>query len=141
MDAEGCPCTGILYLGGMDVDGESSVIEFNSRFGDPEVQTILPGVENYPEMVLAALEKKLGNVMPKDDGLYRWCVVGASRGYPNDYRQAKGKKIHGLERAARVEGVKIYGAGIRVDGDRFYADGGRLFSVVGEGRTPLEARQ
>ena len=141
MNEEGRPFAGILYLGGMEVHGKPSVVEFNARPPDPETQVMLPGVENYPELVLAATCRRLNEITPKIDQKFRWCVVGASRGYPNNYSQAKGKRIYGLDEAAELDGVKIYSAGIEVRDGKHYASGGRLFSVVGEGNNPLEARQ
>ena len=40
----------------------------------------------------------------------------------------------------RADGVKVYGAGVKVEDNRFYANGGRLFYIVGEGRDVIEAR-
>src|SRR3989338_537802 len=119
MAKEGLPYVGILYVGGMEVDGDPYVVEFNARPGDPETQVMWPGVKNYPEMVLAALKGRLSEVKLRDDIKYRWCVVGASRGYPGDYTQAKGKIIYGLEEAAKLRGISIYGAGITIQDGKF----------------------
>ena len=40
-----------------------------------------------------------------------------------------------------MEGVNIFGAGIDVHDGKFYANGGRLFSVVAEGNNILEAKE
>src|SRR3989338_4639490 len=143
MREEDADYVGILYLGAMDVNGHPKVVEFNARPPDPEAQVIWPGLSNYPELVLAATQGRLHEVDVVQDNMYRWCVVGAARGYPNSKEAAKvkGKRIYGLEEARRLSGISIYGAGIDVVGGRFYANGGRLFSIVAEGRNPMDAKQ
>lgn len=140
----GIPYEGILYLGGMvTAKGQLACIEYNARWGDPEVQTILPGVRNdYAELVLSAIEGRLNKVKVEQDNLTRVCVVGAAKGYP-DSKQVdlvRGKEIFRIEEALEVDGVSIFGAGIKMKGGKFYADRGRLFSVVGEGKNILEAQ-
>jgi len=60
-------------------------------------------------------------------------VVLASAGYPGSYE--KGKPIHGLERAAEVDGVTVYHAGTRSEGDRCVTAGGRVLGVTATGDT------
>jgi phosphoribosylamine--glycine ligase len=142
MANEGIPYVGILYLGGIRVDGKPQNIEYNARWGDPECQAVLPSVQSdYAELVLACLDGSLDRVTLLQDDLTRGCVVGASRGYPNDYSAVKGKRIFGLEEAAAHKGVTVFGAGISGKEGHWTANGGRLFNVVGEGRDVLEARQ
>lgn len=142
MASEGVLYKGVLYLGGIVVDGKPNTIEYNARWGDPECQVVLPSVKtDYVDIVKACLEGKLDKVKISQDNKTRVCVVGASRGYPNDYSEVRGKRIYGLEEALRIDGVDIFGAGIDVQDGRFYANGGRLFSVVCEGNDILEARQ
>lgn len=142
MDSEGVPYKGILYLGGIVIDGKPMNIEYNARWGDPECQVVLPSVEtDYIDIVMACLEGKLDKIEIRQDNKTRVCVVGTSRGYPNDYSDAKGKRIYGLEEAIEMDGITVFGAGIGVRNEKFYANGGRLFSVVGEGKDIFEARQ
>ena len=146
MVAEGRPYIGILYVGGMKVRDESVssgykpyCIEFNSRWCDPEAQVVLPGVSNYAELAIATVEGRLGQKVIIEDALYRVCLVGATRGYPRDYHAALGKRIYGLKEAINCPFVEIFGAGIKMEGRKFYTNGGRLFSVVGRGPDLLRA--
>lgn len=142
MEKEGVPFTGILYLGGIVVNGKPFNIEYNARWGDPECQVVLPSVEtDYIDIVMACLERGLDKLEIRQDNKTRLCVVGASRGYPNDYKAVKGKRIYGLEKAMKIEGITILGAGIDIRDNMFYANGGRLFSIVTEGDNILEAKQ
>lgn len=139
---EEVPYTGILYLGGIVVNGKPMNIEYNARWGDPECQVVLPSIEtDYVDIVMACLEGKLEKMNIQQDNKSRVCVVGASRGYPGDYSHVKGKRIYGLEEAMKMDGVTGYGAGIAMQDGKFYANGGRLFSIVAEGDTIVEAKQ
>ena len=137
---------GVLYLGGMVIKRKNKlkpyIIEFNARWGDPEAQAILPGLTNdLFEISMAIAKGNISNLKIKTDGKARIVVAGASKGYPGDYNKVKGKQIYGLDKARKVDGVKIYGAGIKKENGKFYANGGRLFYIVGEGKTVIEARK
>ncbi len=53
----------------------------------------------------------------------------------------EGKEIFGIEQAMKVSGVLIFGSGVKRNEDKFYASGGRIFYVVGEGKDIKEARK
>ncbi len=142
MKKEGNPYRGIIYVGGIVTQSGISTIEYNSRWGDPECQVVLPKIQNdYAELILKCMEGKLENAELKLDDVHRVCVVGASRGYPGDYSLAKGKQIFGLDEANEMKNVTIYGAGISIKEEKFFANGGRLFNIVGAGKNVQEARQ
>ncbi|OGC82135.1 MAG: phosphoribosylamine--glycine ligase [Candidatus Abawacabacteria bacterium RBG_16_42_10] len=143
---EGRPYKGVLYLGGMAVKEKSEqvpyVVEFNARWGDPEAEVILPGLENdLFEVGMAIAEGDLSSIQLKTDSRARVVIAGASKGYPGNYQNVKGKQIFGLNEARKYPGVKIYSAGINEQGGRHFANGGRLFYIVGEGNNAIEARQ
>ena len=139
------PYMGILYGGIIVVPDPASpygfsvyVCEFNARWGDCEAQALLPGITNYVDLVRYAVDDRLEEIAPVEDGLFRICAVGAAKGYPdsNEYTKAAGSEIFGLQEAMQIPGVTILGAGIEVRGDRFFAKGGRLFNIVAEGENP-----
>ena len=41
----------------------------------------------------------------------------------------------------KVPGVTIFGSGIKQRGKKFFANGGRLFYVVGDGKNIIDARK
>ncbi len=140
------PYKGVLYLGGMVVkQGDQLkpyVIEFNARWGDPEAQVIVPGIKNdLFDISMAIYKGDISKLKIKTDGKARVVVAGVSKGYPLDYSKVKDKQVFGLDEAGKISGVKIYGAGIKVIDNKHYASGGRLFYIVGEGKTVIEARQ
>ncbi|OHA04059.1 MAG: hypothetical protein A3C92_03775 [Candidatus Sungbacteria bacterium RIFCSPHIGHO2_02_FULL_53_17] len=146
---EGIPYAGALCFNGILVKDDESptgymphCIEGNARHDDPESQVVLPGVQNdYTEMVIAAAIGKLCDITLQHDGLYRVGVVGVSRGYPGDYRAVIGKRVFGLEEVRKeFRGrVRIYGGGLARQDKHWYANGGRLFTVVAEDKDPWRA--
>lgn len=137
---------GVIYLGGIVVkeEGEDKVyiIEFNARWGDPEVECILPGIENdWLEVGIAVAENKLDEIKIQNDNLSRIAIAAASLGYPEDYSKVKGKNIFGLAELINTPGIKVYGAGTKLVNGKYEAHGGRLFYVIAEGEDVIEARQ
>ena len=129
MKAEGAEYKGILYCGLMMTARGPMVLEFNCRFGDPETQPILMRLESD---LLEAIEASIDGRVSEGD--FRWsqdasvCVVMSSGGYPGTYEL--GKKIMGLEDAAKVEGVKVFHAGTTRRDGAFFTAGGRVLGVT-----------
>lgn len=133
---KGIDYRGILYAGLMLTNQGPKVVEFNCRFGDPEVQTVLPGLKNdFVDIILAIEKKELHTVDLEWDGFHRGCVVLASGGYPGFYE--KGRKISGLE---NISGnVSVYHAGTRKENGEYFTAGGRVLNVVGTGKSLKDA--
>lgn len=130
---------GILYPGIMVTKSGPKVLEFNSRFGDPETQVYLTLLENdLLELMLACVEGSL------DKHQLRWkqgasvCVIMASAGYPGKYE--KGKEITGIELAESDPSVKVFHAGTISKDGKLYTNGGRVLGVTATGKTLEEAR-
>jgi len=129
MKAEGAEYKGVLYCGLMMTARGPMVLEFNSRFGDPETQPIVMRMESdLAEALEASIEGRVS------DGDFRWsndasvCVVMASGGYPGTYDV--GKKITGLEEAGKVDGVKVFHAGTTKHDGGYFTAGGRVLGVT-----------
>ncbi len=74
---------GILYLGGVYLHnrGKVYVVEFNARWGDPEVQVILPGLQtDLYELGQAVVNQTLQDIEITTDGKYRIAVAGVAKG-------------------------------------------------------------
>ena len=141
MQKEGRPYFGILYLGGMLTADGVRIIEFNARWGDPEAEVIVPGIQtDYVDIVEAVLKGRLGTLALALDNKIRISIAGCSRGYPGNYSAVKGKEIFGLADAMKLPGISIFGAGIKREGRRFFANGGRVFHLVAEGENIIQAR-
>jgi phosphoribosylamine---glycine ligase len=139
MQAMGAPYKGVLYAGLMITADGPKLIEYNARFGDPETQVLM--LRLMSDLVPALLASRDGQLKSFD---LRWypdpalTVVMAARGYPGEY--ARGSVIEGLDDAAKVEGVEIFHAGTKADGDRILANGGRVLDVSAIGKSVREAQ-
>jgi len=142
LKAEGLPYQGVLYLGGIVVENKVFIIEYNARWGDPEVECILPGIKNdWYEVSLAVSQNKLSDIRIEQDNFSRIVVAACSLGYPEDYSKVKGKEILGLNELIQTPGIRVYGAGTKLVDGKYYAHGGRLFYVVAEGKDVIKARK
>lgn len=141
MQKEGRPYKGVLYLGAILTQKGVKVIEFNARWGDPEAEVILPAIQtDYVDIVESVLAGKLKKLSIKLDSKVRISVAGCSRGYPGDYSQVKEKEVLGVKEAMKLPGITIFGSGIKREGTRFFANGGRVFYVVAQGENIIQAR-
>ena len=138
--AHGAPFSGALYAGLALTSRGPKVIEFNARFGDPETQALLPRLDSdFGEVALATAAGELAGV--KLDWSPRACVtvVLASGGYPGPHDT--GYAIHGLEKAAALDGVHVFHAGTRAEGDSVVTAGGRVLNVSALGDDFASARE
>ena len=137
MAAEGGAYKGFLYVGLMvDSDGSFRVLEFNCRLGDPETQVILSRLKS--DLVPLLMDLNSGSL--SEDNI-QWssdialAVVLASEGYPQSY--PKGARIGFGE----TGGNQIFHAGTQLDErGNVCVSGGRILSVIGRGKTMVEAR-
>lgn len=138
MQEEGRPFKGCLYFGLMLTPDGPKVIEYNSRFGDPEAQVVLPRMKtDLVDVMQAVIEERLEE-QPIEwyDGAAA-CVVMASGGYPASY--PKGLEITGLDENGQVADAVVYHAGTKLENGKFYTNGGRVLGVTAKGATLEEA--
>jgi phosphoribosylamine--glycine ligase len=129
---DGAPFCGALYAGLMLTAGGPKVLEFNCRFGDPEVQALLMRMRGDLGKVLAAVaDDRLEEAEIDWDPRPAVCVVMASGGYPGSYE--KGKVIKGLDAVAGMEDVFVYHAGTRMLENMVVTNGGRVLGVTALG--------
>lgn len=139
MSRRGRPFRGVLYAGLMIApDGSPKVLEFNTRFGDPETQAVLPRLRSdLLELCLASREPEgLAGVEAEFDSDWAVTLVLASAGYPQS--SSKGDVISGLEEAGEIAEVTHAGTAER-DGEIVTA-GGRVLNVTALGAGPSQAR-
>ena len=130
---------GVLYPGMMITADGPKVIEFNSRFGDPETQALLPRLTSDLLAICEGVAHgRLAEVPVAWDDDATVGVVMASGGYPGSYET--GVPITGVEDVDGDVQVFLAGAGHDSDGTLVTA-GGRVLCVVAKASTLGEARE
>ena len=129
---------GVIFFGLMIDKGMPKVLEFNVRFGDPEIQPVLRRFEgDFLDVLYKTAEGRLeeANLIWSDDPAVS--VVMASAGYPGDY--PKGKVISGLADAQK-DGAVVFHAGTAFNENKeIVTDGGRVLGVSARGKDIAEA--
>jgi phosphoribosylamine--glycine ligase len=150
MAAEGTPFKGVLFAGLMIVtdpsgsDGSNGVkpalpkpylLEYNTRFGDPECQVLMKRLRSdLLPALLAVCDGRLGEISLDWRDEAALCVVVAAAGYPGDV--VKGGAISGLDAAGAVPGATVFHAATeRNAAGQVVATGGRVLGVTATGAT------
>ncbi|MGB0767486.1 MAG: phosphoribosylamine--glycine ligase [Phycisphaeraceae bacterium] len=134
---------GVLYAGLMLTAGGIKVLEYNTRFGDPETQPLMMRLNgDLYDVFVACCEGTLDQVDLSFDKRVCVCVVMCSGGYPGNYE--KGKEITGIKEAEAGSGgeVKVFHAGTKLTKDgKLVTNGGRVLNVCAFGKTLQDAQQ
>jgi len=139
MAAAGAPFSGILFAGLMITDKGPKLIEYNTRFGDPECQVLMMRLKDDLLVLLnAATDGQLAHTSVRWRDEAALSVVMAARGYPGT--PEKGSVIRGVGDAAG-DGVQIFHAGTAINGGALVANGGRVLNVTATGSTVGEAQR
>jgi phosphoribosylamine--glycine ligase len=139
MAARGTPFTGVLFAGLMITGEGPRLIEYNTRFGDPECEVLMPRLKSdLVELMLAACDGALAKMR-----IHWWdhaalTVVMCASGYPSTPK--KGGTIRGVEAAAGLDDVLVFHAGTAEQDGALVAAGGRVLNLVGIGASVADAR-
>jgi phosphoribosylamine---glycine ligase len=140
MERRGAPFVGCLYVGLALTEAGPRVIEFNVRFGDPDIQPVLAVLDSPLGVLLAAAaEGRLADVpAPTFRDVAAVTVVLASAGYPES--SSKGDVIVGADLADGQPDIDVIHAGTAVSGDDLVTAGGRVLAVRALGTDVAAAR-
>lgn len=137
---EGREFKGVLYFGLMLTADGPKVVEYNTRFGDPETQVVLPRMKtDIIDVFEACIDGKLDEIKLEFENNAAVCVVLASEGYPVSYE--KGFPIEGFD---KFDNRKYYcfHAGTKFDAEgRIVTNGGRVLGITALGSNLKEARK
>lgn len=134
---EGIYYSGILYAGLILTKQGPKVIEFNSRFGDPEAQVVLPRLKNdLLEIFIAIRDRKLERISLEWKSKSAVCVIMVSEGYPLEYRTGLPIAMEHLPDAAI-----LFISGARNVNGNLLTTGGRVLGVTGIAEDLAEAKR
>lgn len=134
LNREGRTFKGCLYFGLMLTKDGPKVVEYNSRFGDPETQVVLPLLDcDLLTVMKATTYGTLEETEVKFKDASAACVIMASEGYPEHYE--KGYEITIPEEVADM----VFVAGAKLQDGKLLTSGGRVLGCSGIGKTLPEA--
>ncbi len=132
---DGIPFKGFIFIGLMNVKGDPFVIEYNTRMGDPETQSVMARIQSdFLKLLIAAARGTLKGAKIEIDPQVAMTIVMASGGYPDQYE--KGKAIQGLN---NHHDAFVFHAGTKAVGEQVLTDGGRVLGVTARAKSLAEA--
>lgn len=127
---------GILFVGLMITDDGPKVLEYNTRFGDPETQSILFRLDTDLNKIMnAIIDNKLSDIEINYKSEESVCVIITSEGYPDSYE--KGKIITGLENLDKD--IVVFHSGTKMDNGNLVTSGGRVIGVTAKAASVKDA--
>ena len=133
--------TGLLYAGLMITDDGPKVVEFNSRFGDPETQALMPLMDSSLLELVAAVAGggSLSRARAPDwKPLSSVTTVVAAAGYPDEARTGDTIQLPPAE-----ENVEVFHAGTALNPwtNELVTAGGRVLAVTAVAPSLIEAAE
>ncbi|MEO0979586.1 MAG: phosphoribosylamine--glycine ligase [Pseudomonadota bacterium] len=136
--ARGTPFKGVLYAGLMITGDGPKLIEYNTRFGDPECQVLVMRLKSdLLDLILDSVEGRLATAHADWHDEAALTVVMAANGYPAGYK--KGTEIRGLEQVGSDK-LQVFHAGTKRDNGALLANGGRVLNVTALGNSVADAK-
>ncbi len=138
MRRDGHPFVGLLFTGLMITKSGPKVIEYNVRFGDPEIQTLLPLLSKDTDLarvMVACTEHWLDGVELKVEPKFSATVVASAEGYPGSYAKHRPMKFDPVPKD-----TYIFHAGTELDKNKkLVTSGGRVIAATATAPTLEEA--
>lgn len=129
---------GIIFGGYMLTSTGVKIIEYNARFGDPEVMNLLPVLEtDLVDICLAMIEGRLSEIEVKMAPKATVCKYVVPEGYPDN--PTKGEIVT-VDENYQTD-AKLYYASIDQKDDGLYLGGSRSLAYVGIADDIFEAEQ
>ncbi len=140
---EGFMSSACIFFGLMITDEGVKLLEYNLRFGDPEIQALTMRMEEDLLSLMYNAEKSPGkkqegkkyseDIVPADfNENMSLCFILSGEGYPES-------PVKGIEmELPDEEGIKIFYAGVSEDDGKLVSSGGRIVGVSAKGKDKKE---
>lgn len=126
---------GVMYGGFIATKNGVGLIEYNARFGDPEVMNVLPLLKtDFVDICEAIINGDLADIRLEFEEKATVCKYVVPDGYPDN--PIKGEKI---DIGDVPEDVRVYYASVDAKEDGLYLGGSRAVAFVGIADTLTEA--
>lgn len=136
----GEPYKGVMYGGFIATKDGVKLVEFNARYGDPEVMNVLPLLEtSLLDMFRAVIDGNLGDGMARFSNKATVCKYVVPKGY--GIKSEAGFPLEIDEAAIEQAGAKLFYAAVDQREDGIYTGTSRSLGIVGIGDTLSEAEQ
>ncbi len=130
---------GVLYAGLMMTEDGPKVLEYNTRFGDPECQPLLMRLQTPLDIIMkACIDGNLDKISIEYTDQSALGVVLAAEGYPAS--PESGMEITGIDLADEMKNVKVFHSGTRMEDGKIKSSGGRVLCVTALGDSLNEAK-
>ncbi len=128
MRSEGNPFKGILFIGLMMTPRGPMVLEFNTRWGDPETEAIVLRLQSdILDLFNASIDGNAQGLPIRLKPGASATVIAASGGYPGKY--VSGKPISGVSNEPDDDDAIIFHAGTAIKDGQLVTAGGRVLAV------------
>ena len=136
----GQPYKGIMYGGFIATKNGVRLVEYNARFGDPEVMNVMPLLESsLLDIFKAVIDGNLSEGMAVFSKKATVCKYVVPKGY--GVKSEAGFPLHVDEAAIEAAGARLYYAAVDQRDDGLYTGTSRALGIVGIGDTLSEAEQ
>lgn len=134
----GMPYRGVMYGGFIATANGVRLVEYNARFGDPEVMNVIPLLESsLLDLFRAISEGKLKEGMARFAKKATVCKYVVPKGY--GVKSEAGHPLKVDEKAIEKAGARLYYAAVDQRPDGLYTGMSRALGIVGIGSTLAEA--
>ena len=117
------------------------LLEYNTRFGDPEIQSISLRVKSDFLSLLHSTATKHSKYSKIEfyENKKSICLILATKGYPENY--PKNTEIRNISKFENNDDFYIFHAATKLIDNKIFSNGGRVLSIVASGHDYLECRK